>query len=85
MPFDRERQVLGRHADPVVADLDAVDAAAGQRDADAAGPGIDRILDQFLDRGGRTLDHLAGGDPVDDPLRQPANRRHGMLRLNKAA
>ena len=29
------------------------------------GTGVERVLDQFLDYGGRTLDDLAGGDLVD--------------------
>ena len=34
-------------------------------DVDAPGAGVERVLDQLLDRAGRPLDHLAGGDAVD--------------------
>ena len=33
-----------------------------------------RVLNQFFERGGRTLDHLAGGDAIDERFRQKANR-----------
>jgi hypothetical protein len=47
-------------------------AAVGQH-IDAARPGVERILDQFLDDARRPLDHLARGDAVDDGLGQRAN------------
>ena len=34
-------------------------------DIDPARAGVERVLDQFLDRRSGPLDHLAGGDPVD--------------------
>jgi hypothetical protein len=33
-------------------------------DLDSARPRVERVLDQLLDRRGRTLDDLPGGDPV---------------------
>ena len=47
-----------------------------QRDRDPRGAGVERVLDQLLDRGGRPLDHLAGGDAIHQRLRQEANWRH---------
>ena len=35
--------------------------------------GIERVLDQFLHDARRTLDHLAGGDAVDDGLGELAD------------
>jgi hypothetical protein len=32
---------------------------------DAARPGVDGVLDQFLDHAGGPLHHLAGGNAVD--------------------
>ena len=43
---------------------------------DAPGAGIDGVLDQLLDGARRALDHLAGGDAVDQVMRQAADR-HG--------
>ena len=43
---------------------------------DAARAGIERVLDQFLHRRGRPLDHLAGGDAVDDQLGQQPDGGH---------
>ena len=41
-------------------------AAAVGQDLDAVRAGIERVLDQLLDHARRPLDHLAGGDAVDD-------------------
>jgi hypothetical protein len=40
-------------------------AALLQRDGDLARAGVQRVLDQLLDDGGRPLDDLARGDAVD--------------------
>ena len=34
------------------------------------GAGVERVLDQLLDHARRTLDHLAGGDAINDRLRR---------------
>ena len=39
--------------------------------------GVERVLDQLLDRRGRPLDHFAGGDAVDQQRIEAANR-HGI-------
>ena len=63
--LDGERQILRPHADPVVDDADQAPPATLDRHLDAAGAGIDGVLHQLLDRGGRPLDHLACGDAID--------------------
>ena len=42
------------------------------RDVDPRGPGVDGVLHQLLDHAGRPLDHLAGGDLVDQRWRGSA-------------
>jgi hypothetical protein len=42
-------------------------------DLDARAPASSGVLDQLLDGAGRPLDHLAGGDAVDDLRRQAAD------------
>ena len=71
--LERQRQLLRRHADAVVADADQRASAVAQVDGDGGGAGVERVLDQLLDGGGRTLDDLAGGDLVDQMVRQPAD------------
>ena len=44
--------------------------------------GVERVLDQFLDDGSRPLDHLAGGDLVDEVV---GRMRIGMARSLRAA
>ena len=66
MALHRQGQLLGRHAEPVVHHLDQIAPAVPEGDIDAPGAGVDGILHQLLHRGGRALDHLAGGDAVDD-------------------
>ena len=63
--LDGQRHLLARHADAVVDHREEAAAALLQDDGDAMGAGVDRVLDQLLDRTRRTLDHLARGDAVD--------------------
>jgi len=68
MAGDRKDQVLAGHATTIVTDPDQALAAAGGEHIDAAGAGVYGVLDQFLDDAGWMLDHLAGGDAVDQVL-----------------
>ena len=77
MALDREAQLLGIHAVTIIGDLDQGATAILQRHIDAPRPGIDGVFHQFLDRGSRPLDDLAGGDAVDDVGREKANRHKG--------
>ena len=72
------------HAAAVVGDRDQRAAAVVQRDLDAPRAGVDGVLDQLLDRRGRPLDHLAGGDAVDQIGRQEADRHRRISRLPSA-
>ena len=65
MALDREREVLGVHAAAVVDDADQRPPARFDRDLDALRAGVERVLDELLDRRGRPLDDFAGGDAVD--------------------
>ena len=57
--------------------ISAAAAAVGD-DLDAARAGVERVLDQLLDDARRPLDHLAGGDAVDDGFGELADG-HGRL------
>ena len=46
--------------------------------ADAAGAGVERVLDQLLDDRGRPLDDFAGGDLVGEVGREPVDAGHGL-------
>jgi hypothetical protein len=46
-------------------------------DFDAPRPGVERVLHQFLDGIGRTLDDFTGGDLVGDFGAEFADARHG--------
>jgi len=65
---------LARNAGAVVADANQLASALLQRDLHAAGPGVETVLDQFLDHRGRPFDDLAGGDLVDEVVRQGLDR-----------
>ena len=65
VPLDREEQIVPGHAAAVVADPDQPLAGMCQFDGDLSGAGVDAVLEQFLERGGRALHDLAGGHPVD--------------------
>ncbi len=77
MAFDRKRELFRGHAAAVVGDRDQAAAAIAQGHVDAPRAGVDRVLDQLLDRRGRAFDHLARGDPVDQRRRQAADG-HGV-------
>ena len=46
--------------------------AAAQCDGNRARAGIQRILNEFLERAGRSFNHFASRDPIDEVLRQAA-------------
>ena len=73
MTLERQRQLLGRHADAVVGDPDERSPAVAQLDGDRAGSGVERVFDQLLDRRGRALDDLAGGDLVHEVVGKPSD------------
>ncbi len=74
--LERKPRVLRRHPAAVVPDEDALDASVLEIHLDAGRPGVQGVLDQLLDDGGRTLHHLARGDPVDHVARKPVDLRH---------
>ena len=64
--------VGGRHPGAVIGHIDQIDAAICQPDTDPRRAGVDRVLDKFLQRAGRSFDHFARGDPIDQMFRQAA-------------
>ena len=66
MAFDGEDQFVPRHAAAVVGDRDQLPAAVDHHPVDAPRAGVDGVLDQFLDGGGRALDHLPRRNAVDE-------------------
>ncbi len=81
MPVDRQCQLVGGHAAAIVDDSNQILATLLERDIDTRGAGIDRILDQFLDRRRRALDDFARGDAIDEDRGQQADRHRKSLRL----
>ena len=65
MAFDRQSEIVGVHAGAVVGDADQRATARFDRDLDPPRAGVERVLDQLLDRRRRPLDDFAGGDAVD--------------------
>jgi len=53
------------HAVAVVADGDPLPAPLVDRDLDPGRAGVQPVLEELLDRRGRTLDDLTGGDALD--------------------
>ena len=74
-----ERQLVGRDAAAVVGDADQLAAPLLHRDVDPRRAGVDRVLQQLLDDARRPLDHLAGGDLVDDARRELVDGGHGRV------
>ena len=63
----------------VVDDLDQLDAAALDRDADAGRAGVEGVLDELLDDGDRSLDDLSGGDLADGAFVEEAKGQRRLL------
>jgi hypothetical protein len=76
MPLQGERDVAGRHTAAVVGHLDPGEPAVHDPYLDPRRSGVDRVLDQFLERRGRPLDHFACSNTVDERLGQAANVGH---------
>ena len=73
----RQRELVRRDAAAIVGDRDQRSPAVAELHRDPGRPGVDRVLDQLLDRGRGPLDHLTGGDPVDHAWRQRTDDWHG--------
>ena len=59
-------EVVRIHAAAVVDDADQPAAAALDNHVDPGRAGIERVLNELLDGGGRALDDLARGDPIHE-------------------
>ncbi len=79
MPRDGQRQLRFADTAAVVADLQQLGAAARELHADVMRAGVEAVFEQFLQGGGGPLDDFAGGDLVDQKIRQHANIGHGKL------
>jgi hypothetical protein len=66
----RQPRVLSRHTAPVVDDLDPVSTRATDNQLDPARPRVDGIFEKLLDNGGRPLHDFAGGNLVNQIIRE---------------
>ena len=78
MALDREAEIVPGHPAAIVDDADEPPAARFDHDIDAGRARVERILDEFLDDGGRPLDDLARRDAVDEN-RIETTDRHGWF------
>ncbi len=76
VPLDRQARILAIHAVAVVLDADRLLAAELDRDRDAARVRVERVLDQLLDDGRRTLDDFAGRDLIGEMKREAIYAAH---------
>ena len=66
-----------RHSDSVVRDADEGAPGVDQLNLDAGGPGVEGVLDEFLDHGTRAFDHFAGRNLVYGVRIEEANQPRG--------
>jgi hypothetical protein len=66
--IEREQRVFAIHPDTVIDDSDSPLATRFDIDSHRSRPGVESILDQFLDDRGGPLDNLAGGDLANEPI-----------------
>ena len=70
MALEGQESVVVGHAAAVVGDANQRASTDGQFNLDPGGAGVQGVFNQFLDDGGWALDHLAGGDSIDDMVRK---------------
>ncbi len=77
--LEGQQGVVAVHAGTVVGDPDQGEPPLLDVDRDGVGPGVERVLAELLDHRGRSLDHLACGDLVDQPGGQDSNGGHAVF------
>ena len=81
MAQEGHARVLGRHAAAVVGDADIGRAAPADLHGHVFGPGVEGVLHQLLDHGGRALHHLARGDQIRHMRGEYVNDWHKITSL----
>ena len=81
VPLKAEQRVVSVHPDPVVGHADEAASAGLNLDGDALGPGVERVLDQFLYHAGWALHHFAGGDLVGNNFWKQVDGTHATAPL----
>ena len=66
MPGECKFHLIRRYSASVVSYAAQAQATALRLDFNPLGPGIETVLEQFLDHGRGSLDHLAGSDLIDE-------------------
>ena len=77
--LDREREILLRHAAPVIGDADQPPAAARKHDLNPPRAGVERVLDELLHDRRRPLDDLAGCDLALELERENGDATHDAV------
>jgi hypothetical protein len=80
MPRYREQEVVPADARAVVRNPEAPNATAFDVHVDLRGRSVERVLEQLLERGRRTLDDLAGSDLIDEMVGERPDACHGRRR-----
>ncbi len=75
--LERQDRVLSGHSAAVVRDPDEAAPGLAYLHLDARRPGVDGVLHEFFDDGGRPLDHLARGDLVHQVFVEDDNSHAG--------
>ena len=83
VPVEGQQRVVPAHAAAVIDHPDPTLAAALELDPHLAGAGVDGVLEELLDQVGRSLDHLAGCNLVDQRVIEQLYRRTHGVRLSK--
>ena len=70
--FESQSDVARSHAAAIITDFNAVGATRREPHVDPRCPGINRVFDQFFERGRRALDNLARCDAINQVFGQAA-------------
>jgi len=80
MSCDRKRKVLALDACAVVGHAQAFDAAGREIDIDLRSAGVETVLEKLFQCRRGPLDDFAGGDLIDEQIRERVNRVHRQFR-----
>jgi len=73
MTRQRHGKLVARDAVAVIGDAHLLDPAGLEPDVDGRGAGVECVFQQLLQHRGGALDHLAGGNLVDQGIGQLAD------------
>ncbi len=78
MTLKTQQRIVPVHTAAVITHRNKAGPSAGEIHPNSGRPGVQAVLDEFLDEGGRSLNNLARRNLARNVIRQKANFSHDM-------